>query len=321
VEEASTIFFGTGPTSGTVGRQLAVLVLAACTHLSGTSRSVGTGSLLSGTVEESETEGALLLKILGEAGESIHDAAKLTEEIGSSYAGAKRMYGNMTHSMHELEDLAEDLVDDLGKPIRLSMALKKKLHNMNMTTKALLRCKLLRRLNITSLHDLVPDPSSDDECAADEELYEGLCYKQCRLLTESTEPFRESASQCCEQKPPCSVSTDSVQAEFCAGYAVSGDSTGNMCPHTPGGCLKDEELFEGVCYMRCDLLTYNMLNFRDTADSCCESGSPFAMLEFGACDTDMRYAVGGGKGDGDASTPGVPHPPLRPPVTEFDSSF
>jgi len=311
---------------GAVGLGLAVLVLAACTHVNRSSRSVGTSSLRSGTVQKSESEGALpiLLKVLGEAAEGIHDAAKITDEIDSSYHDARKMYGNVKHSMHEMKELAGDLVDDLGKPIRLSMALKKTLHNLNTTQKAMLREKLLKRLNITSLHDLAPDPSSisdDGECASDEELHEGLCYKRCLLLTEAKEPFRESAFQCCEHEPPCGMMGGSVEAKPCGGYAVSGDSTGNVCPHTPGGCLKDEELFEGVCYMRCNLLTYNMLNFRDTADSCCKSGSPFAMLEFGACDTDTAYAVGGGKGDGDASTPDVPHTPLRPRVSEHEVQF
>jgi len=118
-----------------------------------------------------------------------------------------------------------------------------------------------------------------------------------------------TAFECCAHKPPC-LTGASINTKVCDGYSVSSDIVGGGCPHTPGGCLKDEELFEGMCYMRCSLLTYGMLKYRGSSSSCCKQRFLFNMLEPGVCDTDAKYDIGGGQGDGDQSTPSTAHMPL-----------
>jgi hypothetical protein len=78
-------------------------------------------------------------------------------------------------------------------------------------------------------------------CPDDEEMFMSLCYKKCSLLTAdkrpSPYPIRTSAWTCC-LKQPCGF-TNFVWKGFpwsCQGYGVSGDSTGNKCPHGPGVC-------------------------------------------------------------------------------------
>merc|ERR1712032_1440027 len=99
--------------------------------------------------------------------------------------------------------------------------------------------------------------------------------------------------------------------------AIGGENSGNGCPHRPGGCLQDEELLADMCYMQCSLLTYGMLKHRNTANACCKSESPLAMLELGGCNVDTKYAIGGGNGDGNPDTPAAPHPPVAVNAAEI----
>lgn len=247
--------------------------------------------------------------------EGLHSAAKMSDQVSESYNGIHQMIGKMNKSVHELEHLGSEVIEELAKPARLSKELNEKLHSLSATQKEEIRKELLKKLNITSLEDLKPDDNIHDgnRCADDEEEHAGLCYKKCSLLTRGGYPFRASAWECCGHQPPC-LQHFKTEFEPCGGYGVSGDSTGHRCPHSPGGCLKDEELSGDLCYMRCSLLTSDMLQHRDGADSCCKISSPLALLEPGACDTDGKYGVGGGlgggEGIGDASVPNAPHPPM-----------
>mmetsp|Transcript_77862 Transcript_77862/g.150413 ORF Transcript_77862/g.150413 Transcript_77862/m.150413 type:complete len:333 (+) Transcript_77862:66-1064(+) len=240
----------------------------------------------------------LLLKVLKEMAEGIHGAAQMTDEVEGSYDDAKKLFATLKGSAHEFKKVGEELVDDLGKPIRLSTALKKQLHSLTPAQKASLRQQLLQGLGLTSLSDL--SPAAKTGCNEDEELFESLCYKRCALLTDGQEPVRVSAFQ-------CGAELD-IEPTICAGYAVGGSASGNGCAREPAKCLQSEEFEGGLCYMRCDLLTYDILPYRSTSDTCCKSQSPLAMLELGACNTDEKYDVGGGTES--SSAPEVAHPPL-----------
>jgi len=288
-------------------------VLAVCMFRNGSSLTNSTASLKTATIQESSETSVipLMAKILGELTQGIHDTEKLSEEVTSSYEDAKRIFGSVKHSAHEFKKLGSELVNDLGRPARLSLELKQKLHNLTSTQKEQLRQQLLKKLNVTSLNDIIPMGEGDGEtCNQDEELHGGLCYKRCNLLTDSREPFRASAFQCCDRSPPCDAGGSSISMVPCSGNAIGGEISGNGCPHRPGRCLRDEEPLMDTCYMRCSLLTYGMLKHRNTANACCKSRSPLAMLELGGCDVDATYAVGGGNGDGNPDTPAMPHPPM-----------
>eukprot|EP00928_Gymnodinium_smaydae_P097112 TRINITY_DN8720_c0_g1_i2.p1 TRINITY_DN8720_c0_g1~~TRINITY_DN8720_c0_g1_i2.p1 ORF type:complete len:308 (+),score=48.53 TRINITY_DN8720_c0_g1_i2:113-1036(+) len=95
----------------------------------------------------------------------------------------------------------------------------------------------------------------------------------------------------------------------CSGNDVSGD--GSSCPHTAGVCLKDEELDMGECYKKCSVLTNGKYPYRVAAATCCKSSSPISCMNPFNDDTSASFDVGGGKGDGDATTPAGAHAPLK----------
>merc|ERR1712008_272413 len=211
----------------------------------------------------------------------------------------KKLFKSLKESAHEFKKVGEELVDDLGKPIQLSMALKKQLHSLSAAEKSRLMQELLTGLNLTSLHDLRPAITSG--CNEDEEFFERLCYKRCALLTHGREPVRASAFQCCAHEPPCEGQLD-IEPTLCGGYAVGGSASVNSCAREPVRCLQAEEFVAGLCYMRCSLLTYGVLPHRSMPDTCCKINSPLAMLELGSCDTDAKYDLGGKQGDSAASS-------------------
>lgn len=155
---------------------------------------------------------------------------------------------------------------------------------------------------VENLHD-------GNVCEDDEELFENLCYKKCALLTANQFCIRTSPFSCCASHP-CGFSNQKVMMRTpCNGYDISGDTIGGGCPHQPGACLEDEELNLGICYKKCSLLTNGQYPHRVAAATCCKSQGLFCLNIF-LDKTEADFAVGGGKGDGDASTPGNPHYPL-----------
>merc|ERR1719221_1116008 len=105
-------------------------------------------------------------------------------------------------------------------------------------------------------------------CEDKEEHFGGLCYKKCSLLTGGENPIRTSPWTCCERHP-CGLHNQkgTVGHEiFCDGYDVSAEGA---CPHKPGACLEDEELFLGICYKKCSILTQDSFPNRVTPVTCC----------------------------------------------------
>jgi len=261
------------------------------------------------TIQQKSESGSLLpllIKVLTEMSEGIHGAAEMSDEVDTSYEDAKKLFKNLNASAHEFKKVGGEVVEDLGKPIRLSMALEKQLHNLTPARKALLRRQILQGLNLTSLADLRPADTAG--CNEDEELHASLCYKRCAILTEGREPVRVNAFQCCTHQAPCTGELD-IEPTLCGGYAVGGSASGNGCAREPARCLQSEEFEGGLCYMRCNLLTSGMLPYRSTSDTCCKTQSPLAMLELGACLTHETFDVAAGNQNSGA--PNVPHPPLE----------
>lgn len=92
---------------------------------------------------------------------------------------------------------------------------------------------------------------------------------------------------------------------LCDGYDVSADGS---CPHAPGACLEDEELLMGMCYKKCSVLTNGEFSNRVTPISCCKE-SGVECFDITKVRNRLTYAVGGGKGDHDPSTPSLIHAP------------
>eukprot|EP00930_Biecheleria_cincta_P034795 TRINITY_DN23997_c0_g1_i1.p1 TRINITY_DN23997_c0_g1~~TRINITY_DN23997_c0_g1_i1.p1 ORF type:complete len:437 (-),score=39.31 TRINITY_DN23997_c0_g1_i1:46-1317(-) len=155
-------------------------------------------------------------------------------------------------------------------------------------------------LPIENLHD-------NNVCDDSEELYGGLCYKKCSLLTQGSHPIRTSSWTCCQQHPCTLNQVGKIGTTIaCDGYDV-GSST--RCPHAPGTCLTDEEFFLGQCYEKCSLLTQGEFPTRVGPASCCKT-SGMGCLDPRKDQTNADFNRGGGQGDNDPSTPRQSHGPL-----------
>eukprot|EP00933_Yihiella_yeosuensis_P064617 TRINITY_DN68056_c0_g1_i1.p1 TRINITY_DN68056_c0_g1~~TRINITY_DN68056_c0_g1_i1.p1 ORF type:complete len:333 (+),score=48.42 TRINITY_DN68056_c0_g1_i1:39-1001(+) len=110
------------------------------------------------------------------------------------------------------------------------------------------------------------------DCNNGEELFEGLCYKQCAVLTLGVRKIRSGPNTCC-LKEPCLFPSDlDFSGPFiCQGYAVDNS---NHCPRSPGKCKANEELYMGTCYKTCDLLTKSTHPHRAGPNSCCTTAPP-----------------------------------------------
>eukprot|EP00931_Biecheleriopsis_adriatica_P002734 TRINITY_DN1037_c2_g1_i1.p1 TRINITY_DN1037_c2_g1~~TRINITY_DN1037_c2_g1_i1.p1 ORF type:complete len:284 (+),score=38.24 TRINITY_DN1037_c2_g1_i1:70-921(+) len=79
-------------------------------------------------------------------------------------------------------------------------------------------------------------PRTPGKCDSNEEIYEGVCYKQCATLTSNAFPFRAGPNSCCKKEPPCwNVFNIKTEGGKCDGMAVGGGASGHECPHTPSG--------------------------------------------------------------------------------------
>lgn len=167
-----------------------------------------------------------------------------------------------------------------------------------------------------NLHDNNP-------CADDEELFEGLCYAKCAILSAGMKPVR-CAAHICEPldsngQHKCQLSETAITSILsspslmpCHGYDIAGTREGRKrCPHSPGACLKDEELYLGTCFKKCAVLTNGMFPHRKAFATCCKAPSLFQCLMPGQAKTDRAYAEGGGFGDHDPDTPAKAHAPLQ----------
>lgn len=140
---------------------------------------------------------------------------------------------------------------------------------------------------------------SDTACQADEELYAGLCYKKCALLTEGEYSIRTSSWTCCASHP-CGLSNQKGsigKALLCNGFDVGGSGAVKLtshfsCPHKPEACGPDEEDLLGVCYTKCSLLTGGQFPNRVAAATCCKEKGIRACMDFRKVATDPGFDVG-----------------------------
>jgi hypothetical protein len=161
---------------------------------------------------------------------------------------------------------------------------------------------------------LVPAEHEQDGnvCDDHEELYLGLCYTKCSALTGGTHPFRASAFSCCETSP-CGMNALRMRTASilpCSGFDTSKVNGDSGCPHAPGVCLTDEELFLGECYETCSKLTIGAYPNRVAPATCCKSEG-LACFDPLNDWTAAQLDVGGGAGDHDGETPHNSHPPLK----------
>lgn len=158
------------------------------------------------------------------------------------------------------------------------------------------------------------DMTDGSKCGDDEEDFAMACYKKCAILTSGVAPIRTSPWSCCASAH-CKLSEERINVKLCAGYDVAGDKEGkDKCPHKEGLCYENEELHLGLCYKKCSILTNGAYIHRKSAITCCNNPNLLQCIPFlnpKNTDTATGYSVGGGKGDGDATTLATPHAPIE----------
>jgi len=161
-----------------------------------------------------------------------------------------------------------------------------------------------------------------NSCQDDEEEFMNLCYKKCSILTQGTHRYRTSAFTCCQadSKSQCSLTNQQVNTKICGGFDVSGNINGqeSACPHKFGTCYENEELYLGVCYKKCSILTNSEYSNRISPLSCCsETGFSCNPLGFGEnVKSSTSFNVGG---KDTASSNVAPHYPDQS-ITEASSA-
>jgi len=167
-----------------------------------------------------------------------------------------------------------------------------------------------KRVQITSIHDVT---TPGRHCRKHEELFLGICYRNCSLLTNNMCPIRFAPNGCCRQLPcltPSEVDLHGFAPSF--GYFVGGEGAGHF-PHAPGECMGNEESHLGFCYKKCSLLTNNVFNHRMGTNTCCKHKNCLSPFNWNPFNMDTKgtwckgYAVGGGLSKGYE----CPHKPSR----------
>eukprot|EP00929_Paragymnodinium_shiwhaense_P062280 TRINITY_DN3109_c0_g1_i1.p1 TRINITY_DN3109_c0_g1~~TRINITY_DN3109_c0_g1_i1.p1 ORF type:complete len:328 (-),score=61.89 TRINITY_DN3109_c0_g1_i1:320-1303(-) len=151
-----------------------------------------------------------------------------------------------------------------------------------------------------------------DLCDDTEEMYGGLCYTKCSILTGLPEARRSTAFSCCPTSD-CHGNVLKMKTASllpCKGYDVSSSDGGIACPHIRGECLTDEEQFMGDCFEKCSKITGGKFPKRIAAATCCNPDGDLGCLNFHNDDTNAKLNLGGGGGDHDGATPRGSHLPL-----------
>ncbi|CAE7226108.1 unnamed protein product [Symbiodinium pilosum] len=146
-----------------------------------------------------------------------------------------------------------------------------------------------------------------NECSDDEEEFQGMCYKQCAILTNGEMTKRVSAFECSKEAGFMGVFKGKTEGfpMPCQGFDVAGDEAGGGCPHKKGACLKDEELYLGKCFKKCSSLTGNKYMIRTGAETCCSSENVFACMS----PTNTKFSPDFNVGGGMSSKESQPHSP------------
>lgn len=148
---------------------------------------------------------------------------------------------------------------------------------------------------------VVPRPKSSADlwpgwpCGPTEELYDSECFLSCDNITDGALPFRAEPCKCCKNST-CLLSPPPPDAESaidCKRFDKAADGRGAHQPMLPDCPYEDEEIFEGLCYTRCSLLTMGKYPIRTAMNTCAnhDYGGEWS-LGFGPC---SGFGIGGTK--------------------------
>jgi len=250
---------------------------------------------------------------------SMHPAEQLPESSAS--ASTTMASGSSSSKTGILSTLGEEFLAEARNYDSTSLESKSMMNIAQMLKKAQSRFSKVPVVSNTTQHaglgesPLAPQAALHDgnKCPDDEEEYPktgGTCFKKCSELTGGAYPIRSTAFSCCKSEP-CGVSNSKIHLSFCGGFDVAGDAEGNGCPASEGACLEDEELLGGICYKKCSSFEGGDVYYHRVAPNiCCKTTGMRCLLpsyfRFSA-----KFAEGGGVGDNNSATPGIPHAPIQ----------
>lgn len=129
-------------------------------------------------------------------------------------------------------------------------------------------------------------------CAMGEEILFSKCYKTCANLTKGNLPFRSADCTCAKSIEV--MKNSSVPAiTDCKRFNVGENGLDSHRPYLPDCPYENEELFEGLCFYKCDLLTMGKYPLRTGPNTC--SGSTYMSnwtMGLGFCN---GFGIGGTK--------------------------
>lgn len=114
------------------------------------------------------------------------------------------------------------------------------------------------------------------QCLQDEELFAGICYMKCSLLTAGKAPHRVGNNACCRNDNDFFCTLLGSQQAVSAGLAVGGGEAVHNQPHAPGVgglCTQEEEAYQGLCYPKCSDLTNGQSPYRVGSFQCCHGSA------------------------------------------------
>eukprot|EP00930_Biecheleria_cincta_P022186 TRINITY_DN16240_c0_g1_i1.p1 TRINITY_DN16240_c0_g1~~TRINITY_DN16240_c0_g1_i1.p1 ORF type:complete len:298 (+),score=43.03 TRINITY_DN16240_c0_g1_i1:83-976(+) len=103
-------------------------------------------------------------------------------------------------------------------------------------------------------------------CAIGEEILFGKCYRTCANLTDNKLPFRAGACTCC-QSIDCLNSSVPSETD-CSKFNLGANGLWAHEPFLPDCPYENEELYEGLCYSKCSLLTMGKYALRTGVNTC-----------------------------------------------------
>lgn len=135
-------------------------------------------------------------------------------------------------------------------------------------------------------------------CEKGESLFMNLCYVDCGEATGGKFPSRYDACTCCSTLP-CDKTPLSF-AQDCVKFDKGAKGFDAIQPRLTNCRDEQEELFEGLCYLKCEILTAKMYSVRTGMNTCSdESFNGNWTMGIGPC---SGFGVGG--------TECMPHIPL-----------
>lgn len=103
-------------------------------------------------------------------------------------------------------------------------------------------------------------------CKEKDRLFMDLCYVDCSVATEGKFPHRDDPCSCC-QSSPCEKAIGAY-AEDCLRLDKGADGKEPQRPELVNCRDETEELFDGLCYLKCEILTAKMYPARTGMNTC-----------------------------------------------------